>query len=114
MNSAAIATTCLRAWTSGDFAAARATFTDDVEFVGPIGTTRGPNAYIESAGAFAKRIDRVEIAHALADGDDAVLVFEFVLKDGRRIPTANHYVLRDGKIASVRAYFDPRPLLKDA
>ena len=27
-----------------------------------------------------------------------------------RIPTAGWYRVRDGKIASVRAFFDPRPL----
>lgn len=110
-DNAILATECLRAWTSGDFASARATLADDVEFLGPLGKTHGADKYIEGVQGFAKTIDRVEIGHSISENEHAVLLYDLVTKDGKRIPTAGHYVVRDGKIASVRAYFDPRPLL---
>jgi ketosteroid isomerase-like protein len=110
-DNAILATECLRAWTSQDFASARATLADDVEFLGPLGTTKGADAYIEGVQGFAKTIDRVEITRTITENQHAVLLYDLVTKDGKRVPTAGHYVVRDGKITSVRAYFDPRPLL---
>jgi ketosteroid isomerase-like protein len=110
-DNAIIASECLQAWTSGDFASARATLDDNVEFLGPLGTTRGADAYIEGVQGFARSIDRVEINHSISENEHAVLLYALVTKDGKRVPTAGHYIVRDGKIVSVRAYFDPRPLL---
>ena len=72
---ASLASTCLRAWTSGDFVGARAIFTDDVEFLGPLGKTRGADAYIEGVRGFAKSIDRVEIAQELSDREHTILLY---------------------------------------
>lgn len=53
----------------------------------------------------------VEIVHEVSNGDDAALEWEAVLTDhdGGRHPFRGVNVVRtrDGKFASVRAYFDP-------
>lgn len=110
-DNAIIASTCLRAWTSGDFATARAILADDVQFIGPMGKTSGADKYIEGVRGFAKTIDRVEIAETISENQHTIILYDLVTKDGKRVPTAGHYVIRNGQVASVRAYFDPRPLL---
>ena len=87
----AIASRCLAAWSSGDLDTTRSLLHDDVVFTGPLGATEGADAYIEGIQAMIKIVERAE-------------------QPAARIPTAGWYRVRDGKIASVRAFFDPRPL----
>jgi len=107
---ARLAEQLLRGWTSGDFASARATLADDVEFVGPLGKTSGADKYIDGVSGFARFIDFAELITTVSDGDNVVLIYELVTKTGKRVPTAGHYRVQDGKVRSVRAYFDPTPL----
>ena len=109
---AKLAATLLRGWTSGDFESARATLATDVEFHGPLGKTAGADKYIEGVRGFANLIDRADVTMTISEGDNVVLIYDLVTKDGKRLPTAGHYVIRNGKVASVRAYFDPTPLKK--
>jgi hypothetical protein len=45
------------------------------------------------------------------EGEDVCIIYDLVTHTPTaRIPTAGWYRVRDGKIASVRAFFDPRPL----
>ena len=105
-----LAETLLRGWTSGDSSAARRTLADNVEFLGPKGQTSGADDYIKGVAGFAKMIAGVEIKTSVSEGDNVVLIYDLITRSGTRIPTAGHYTLRDGKIASVRAYFDPTKL----
>jgi len=107
-----IATEMLTAWTSGDFAHCRALLHDDATFDGPLGQTRGGDKYIEGVRGFAKTIDRVQIHKAIAEGEDVCLVYDLVTRSGAEIPTVGIYRIEAGNVHSVRAYFDPRPLVK--
>jgi ketosteroid isomerase-like protein len=82
-----VATSCLDAWTTGDFAKTRALLADDVTFVGPLATTEGIDEYMRGIEGMAKIVERANVTR-----------------------TAGWYLVRDGEITSVRAYFDPRPL----
>jgi limonene-1,2-epoxide hydrolase len=106
-----IATDMLKAWTSGDFARTRALLHDDATFDGPLGTTRGGDAYIEGIKGFAQTIDRAEVHKVIADGEDVCVVYDLVPKSAPSIPTVGIYRVEANKVRSVRAYFDPRPLL---
>jgi limonene-1,2-epoxide hydrolase len=107
-----IATEMLTAWTSGDFARCRALLHDDATFDGPLGQTRGGDKYIEGVSGFAKTIDRVQIRKVIAEGEDVCVVYDLVTKVGDAIPTVGIYRIEADKVHSVRAYFDPRPLVK--
>jgi ketosteroid isomerase-like protein len=106
-----IATTCLRSWTSGDFETTRSVLADDATFLGPLGETSSADAYVEGVRGFAGTIERVDIHDAIADSDNVCIAYDLVTKGAGSIPTVGWYRIRDGKVASVRAYFDPRPLL---
>ncbi|HEV7556775.1 MAG TPA: nuclear transport factor 2 family protein [Kofleriaceae bacterium] len=112
MTNPELAKRLLVAWTSGEPQRARALLRDDVEFNGPLGVTKGADQYVEGVTGFAKEIDRVDVHNMFGDGEDVCLVYDLVTKAGAKIPTAGVYKVVDGKIASVRAYFDPRPLIK--
>jgi ketosteroid isomerase-like protein len=107
-----IATDMLAAWTSGDFARTRALLHDDATFDGPLGETRGGDRYIEGVRGFAKTIDRAEIHKVIAEGDDVCVVYDLVTRTGTAIPTVGIYRVEDDRVRSVRAYFDPRPLVR--
>jgi ketosteroid isomerase-like protein len=108
-----IALSCLQAWTSGDFAGARALLTDDVTFVGPLAKTTGADEYIKGVRGFVTAMVKgVEVRQAIADGDDVCVRYDLLTKAGP-VATVGWYRLRDGKVASVQAFFDPRPLMGD-
>ena len=107
-----IATDMLTAWTSSDFARSRALLHDDATFDGPLGETREGDQYIEGVRGFAKTIDRVRIHKVIADGGDVCVVYDLITRSGTMIPTVGIYRIEADKVRSVRAYFDPRPLVK--
>ena len=107
-----IATEMLAAWTSGDFARTRALLHDDATFDGPLGQTRGGDRYVEGVRGFAKMIDRAEIHKVIAEGNDVCVVYDLVTRAGTVIPTVGIYRVEEDMVRSVRAYFDPRPLVR--
>jgi hypothetical protein len=86
--------------------------TADMNFRGPLGQTEGADAYVAGLEGLSKAVDGAENVRTIADGDDVCLVYDMVI-DGEPIPTVGWYHFRDGKIESVRAFFDPRPMLDD-
>lgn len=110
MDNSQIAKRLLLAWTSGDFETTRAVLADDVTFTGPLGLTHGADKYVDGVRGFSHKIANAEVALAFSDGENVCLIYDLVTKDGARLPTAGHYRIVDGKVAAVRAYFDPRPL----
>jgi ketosteroid isomerase-like protein len=107
-----IATDMLAAWTSGDFARTRALVHDDATFDGPLGQTRGGDRYVEGVRGFAKMIDRAEIHKVIAEGNDVCVVYDLVTRAGAVIPTVGIYRVEEDMVRSVRAYFDPRPIVR--
>jgi hypothetical protein len=111
----AIASTCLRAWTTGDFAQTRSLLDDHVTFVGPLGATDGIDAYMQGIEGMAKMVERADQQHVIVDGDDVCIIYDLVTSSPQaHVPIAGWYRVKDGKVTSVRAYFDPRPLLRDS
>jgi ketosteroid isomerase-like protein len=106
----AVATTCLEAWSSGDFATARSLLRDDVTFVGPLGTAGGVEAYMSGLVELAQNVTRAEPRKVLADGADVCIMYDLVTNSAGAVPTSDWYHVEDGKIDSVHAYFDARSL----
>jgi ketosteroid isomerase-like protein len=111
-DAASVATQCLTAWTTGDFEKTRSLLDDDVTFVGPMGATDGIEAYMAGIQGMAKIVESAEQIKVLVDGDDVCIIYDLITSQPpATLPTAGWYHVRDGKITSVRAYFDARPLV---
>jgi ketosteroid isomerase-like protein len=105
-----VATKCLEAWSSGDFATARTLLRDDVTFVGPLGSGGGVESYMNCLVDLSHHVTRAEPIKVVVDGDDACIIYDLVTDAGGSVPTSDWYHVQDGKISSVRAYFDTRAL----
>ena len=106
-----IASKCLEAWSSGDFDTARGLFDDDVTFVGPMGQTEGVDAYIEGVRGLKQIVSGTEQQLVFGEGENVCIIYDLVTTTpAGSIPCAGWYRVRDGKITSVRAFFDARPL----
>jgi hypothetical protein len=103
-----IATDCLHAWTAGDFATARSLLQEDVSFVGPLGSADGIDAYMSALQDLAKFVRGADQKKVIVEGDDVCVIYDLVVVSAPPVPTAVWYHLRDGKIDSVRAFFDAR------
>lgn len=108
------AVACLRSWTTpdGDVESARSLLDPDMTFRGPLGRADGANQYIAGLAGLSDAVDGAEHIRAIANGDDVCLVYDLVV-GGERVPTVGWYHFSDGRIDSVRAFFDPRPMLDD-
>jgi ketosteroid isomerase-like protein len=107
-----VASDCLRAWSSGDLEATRSLLHEDVTFVGPMGETKGADAYIEGIKGMVKIVEHADQNEVIGEGEDVCIAYDLVTHTPKaRIPTVGWYQVRDGEVRSVRAYFDPRPLL---
>jgi ketosteroid isomerase-like protein len=107
-----VASRCLRAWTSSDFATTRALLDDDVTFVGPLGATDGIDAYMDGIQNVAKVVTAADEKRVIVDGDDVCIIYDLVTTTpAGSVPTAAWYSVPDGKIRSIRVYFDPRGMV---
>jgi ketosteroid isomerase-like protein len=105
-----VATTLLRAWTSGDFATTRSLIHDDVTFVGPLGVTEGADDYMRGLQGFARMVKGAEQRQVIAEGDDVCIIYDLITDTpAGAIPTAGWYRVRDGRVSSLRVFFDARP-----
>lgn len=103
--------TYVKAWTSGDFDTTRSTLADDVSFVGPLGTADGIEECMNGLQGLKQIVESSEQQQVIVDGDDVCLIYDLATTKFGTIPTAGWFQLRDGKITSIRVFFDPRPLM---
>jgi ketosteroid isomerase-like protein len=110
-----VATDCLAAWTTGDLDRTRALLDADVTFTGPLASTEGVDAYMTGIDRMSSIVTRADQHEVIVDGDDVCIAYDLVTNDPpATIPTVGWYRVRNGKVVSVRAFFDPRPLLHGA
>jgi limonene-1,2-epoxide hydrolase len=110
-DASSVVTTYVKAWTSGDFDTARSTLHDDVAFVGPLGTADGIDDCVRGLQGLKQIVESSEQRKVIADGDDVCLIYDLVTNTpAGTIPTAGWFQLHGGKIATIRVFFDARPL----
>ena len=97
------------AWTSSDFETARSLLHDDLSFRGPLETLDNADALIASLRGLAEIVTGAERHGILAGGDQVSVIYDLHTEPIPTAPVAEWYTVRDGKIASVRAFFDARP-----
>jgi limonene-1,2-epoxide hydrolase len=100
----------LEAWTGGDVASVRGMIHDDVTFDGPLGHTEGADEYMEGLRGMARMVKGAEGHHVAVDGEHVFIVYDLLTDTAPPIPTVGWYRVRDGRISSLRVFFDPRPL----
>ncbi len=111
---AELAATYYASWRARDFAALRAILAEDVTFQGPLGTAEGAEACASGVEGMSRIVTDVVVRHVFADGDDAVTWFDLHTEVAPPCPTASWIHVADGRIATIQATFDPRPLLAPA
>jgi len=99
-----------RAWGSGDFDGLGGLLTDDFRFRGPIDSADGPDAFVALIRRNAPLFGEVafEDVRRVVDGERAVNLYDFVAGPAR-VPMAEAFEVRDGRIARIDLYFDPAP-----
>ncbi|SFE97721.1 SnoaL-like domain-containing protein [Chitinophaga sp. CF118] len=93
-----------------DFKAARKLVSEDLIFIGVLGTRNGAEAYFSD---MEKMKLKYEIKKVFADGDDACLLYNINM-GSVTVFASGWYQLANGKISSFKVVFDPRPLLETA
>jgi hypothetical protein len=106
-----VATTYFNAWKEKDFETLRSVLADVVTFSGPMGTADGADECLRGLQGMAKDMEDLEIRVRFADGSDVITWYELHMRGVQPLPTANWSHVDDGKITSIHATFDPRPML---
>lgn len=95
------------AWSSRDLDTAAGFLADDVVFDGPAGRYGSAEPLLQGLGRFVTQIvPGWRHLASLADGEQAMLMYEVSLPSGKPIRLAEHFIVRDGKIRSETLVFD--------
>jgi ketosteroid isomerase-like protein len=109
-DSKSVATSFFKAWTTGDFDTARSLLHDDVSFSGPLDSFHDADSYIGALRGLSQIVQAAQEQKVFADETDVCVIYDLVTATpAGTAPTAEWYRLRDGKISSVRVFFDARP-----
>ena len=83
---------------------------DDFVHVSPFGRLEGKEHYLSTVEPMARKsVARLEIKNIVADADCAAVYFENHSAGGV-IPSCDWVTVREGKIASVRSFYDTAAL----
>ena len=100
----------LESWTRGDLETARSFLHDDLSFEGPIDTFDRADDYVAALTQLSKIVKAAEIQKVFVDGNDVCVIYNLVTNTpAGTSPTVDWYRVRDGKISSIRVYFDATP-----
>ena len=91
-----------------DFKTARVHASDDMTFVGVLGSRDGADAYFRDMENMKLKYD---IRKVFEDGDDVCLFYDLDM-NGETIFCCGWYHVTNGKIDSLKVLFDPRPVLQ--
>jgi limonene-1,2-epoxide hydrolase len=87
-------------------------FHEDVKFEGPIGPPiKGAPSVRAVFTGFFPTIKGININRHIVDGEWCATIFDFDTAFGI-IPMVDCFHVVDGKIMSIRVYYDPRPILE--
>jgi hypothetical protein len=83
----------------------------DVVFESPVRSIRGIANFRKGIEDFVPILKSIEVVHLTADDDTCAAVLKVDTAFGL-IPFVEFLQIADGQIVSVRAYYDPRPILE--
>ena len=82
----------------------------DVVFESPLGRYEGIAAFRKGLADFVPILKSIEIVRLTADDETCAAVLNIDTIFGM-IPFLEYFYVADGQIVSIRAYYDPRPIL---
>ena len=82
----------------------------DVQFVAPMGESKGRDAVVEAAKRLVSLIKSIDVRAKFASGDQVALIYDMHLTAPVDVcPTAVLMTFKDGLIARTELYYDARP-----
>ena len=101
-----------QAMKTGDYSSVR--FTPDVTFVGPL--TNGAIIGEAQVKDFLRKVSTgvrdIRVKRQIIDGEFASVIADLETTEGTVVPFSEFFRVVDGRIAEIRPYFDPRPLIR--
>ena len=83
----------------------------DVVFESPLGRYQGVHAFRKGLADFVGILKSIEVVHLTADDDTCAAVLKIDTTFGL-LPFLEYFHVIDLQIVSIRAYYDPRPILE--
>ncbi len=83
----------------------------NVVFESPLGRYEGIAAFRKGLADFVQILKSIEVVRLTADDETCAAVLKIDTVFGL-IPFLEYFYLADGLIVSIRAYYDPRPILE--
>jgi limonene-1,2-epoxide hydrolase len=89
-------------------------FTPDATFLGPLtnGVIVGEAQVKRFLAKVSSGVKDVRVKRHVIDGDFACVIADLETKEGDLVPFCEFFRIKDGRIAEIRPYFDPRPLIR--
>jgi hypothetical protein len=113
MNTRQLIETYHNAWTSGDFATARACLADDLDFTGSIDTFHTADEFLAALRQFQGMLRRVALLESFFDQEGAALLYDCdTASPAGMIRTAEFFTVKGAKISAIRLVFDASELRK--
>ena len=101
-----------QAMRTGDYSSVR--FTPDVTFVGPLtnGAIKGESQLKDFLRKVSTSVRDIRVKRQIIDGEFASVIADLETREGTVVPFSEFFRVVDGRIAEIRPYFDPRPLIR--
>jgi len=99
----------IKALNAEDFVSAKNYVKENLSFEGVMGSRHGAAAYFKDMEHMKFKY---EVRKFFVNGDDVAVFYDINMGAGKNIFSAGWYHLEEGKIASFKVIFDPRPLLE--
>lgn len=97
-------------WAKKDYDGSAAYLDEKLSFTGPIDKFDNAKDYIQSIRKLATIIKEVKVKKTFTDGRDACFIYDLVTNTpAGTSPCAEWIHVEDGKVKSIRVYFDARP-----
>src|SRR5262249_21128147 len=95
-----------KAWTSGDFETAVALLDRDLEVEVPINEYPTKGSFADALRGFGPLVIKLELLSELAEGDEAMLLYDMDVEGLGGMRVAEHFTVRDGRIRRLRQIHD--------
>lgn len=99
-----------QAWTAKDFDRATALLADDLAVEVPVNDYPTTASFAAALQAFGSMTRGVELLSAMSAGDQSMLLYDMDVAGLGVMRVAEHFTIRNGKIARLRQIHDTAPL----
>ena len=99
-----------RGWTSKRFDDAVALLAPDVQVEVPINEYPTRESFAQALAGFGGMVERVDLLAELAEGSQAMLLYDLTVTGMGTLRVAEHFTVRDGRIVRLRQIHDTAPV----